>query len=94
MAVHGAIQRTLWFEGRVQGVGFRYTTCGVATQFDVTGYVRNLADGRVEVVAEGEPREIERFTGAVCDAMRGYVTSTQQQDAPPTGGFSTFGVRY
>ena len=78
----------------MQGVGFRYTACGAATQFAVTGYVRNLPDGRVEVVVEGEPSEIDRFTGSICDAMRGYVTRTEFVDAEPTGTFSGFGVRY
>jgi len=46
-------RRTIHFSGRVQGVGFRYTARSVALQYDVHGYIRNLADGRVEVVAEG-----------------------------------------
>ena len=41
------------FQGHVQGVGFRYATHGLAQRFAVAGYVRNLADGRVELVAEG-----------------------------------------
>ena len=43
----------MYFSGHVQGVGFRYTTRSVASRFAVTGYVRNLPDGRVELVAEG-----------------------------------------
>ena len=51
--------------GRVQGVGFRYQTEHVARSFDVTGYVRNLADGRVELMAEGDRDEVCRFLAAV-----------------------------
>ena len=48
-------RRRVVFSGRVQGVGFRFTCQSLARGFDVAGYVRNLADGRVELVAEGEP---------------------------------------
>src|SRR6187455_864933 len=47
-------RRRVWYEGRVQGVGFRYTARGLAGGFPVSGYVRNLDDGRVELVAEGD----------------------------------------
>ena len=87
------IRRTVWFEGRVQGVGFRYTTCSAADRFDVTGYVRNLPDGRVELVAEGTERELDLFLGAVQDAMRGYIRDLQKSDSPATGEFSRFGTR-
>ncbi len=89
-----AIRRTVWFEGRVQGVGFRYTTCDVAGGFDVTGYVRNLPDGRVELVAEGEAAEIDRFIAGILAVMGRYVKDTRQIDEPPTGEFARFGVRY
>jgi acylphosphatase len=60
---------TAHFSGNVQGVGFRYTTIHVAQRFDVTGYVRNLHDGRVELVAEGNETEVKQFLAAVQDAM-------------------------
>ena len=46
-------QMNCWFEGHVQGVGFRYQTVSVAKGFDVTGYVQNMVDGRVHLYAEG-----------------------------------------
>ena len=49
------------YSGSVQGVGFRYTVKRVATGYEVTGTVRNLADGRVELVAEGAKSELEAF---------------------------------
>ena len=51
-------QRIVNFFGTVQGVGFRYTTCRTARRYEVTGTVRNLPDGRVECVVEGEATEI------------------------------------
>jgi acylphosphatase len=49
------------YEGRVQGVGFRYTVKNLAREFDVSGTVENLPDGRVELIASGEPDEVDAF---------------------------------
>ena len=91
-----APQRRLaaFFAGRVQGVGFRYTTCRVAGRFAVTGFVKNLPDGRVELVAEGDREELDRFLAAVQQEMAGYVTDTQTADAAATGEFREFGVAW
>lgn len=56
------------YSGQVQGVGFRYTTKAVAAGFEVAGTVRNLPDGRVELVAEGARAELEGFRAAIRDA--------------------------
>ncbi len=55
------------YSGNVQGVGFRYTVRSIATGFEVTGAVRNLPDGRVELVAEGASAELESFRQAIRD---------------------------
>ena len=55
------------YSGNVQGVGFRYTAKLVATGFEVTGTVRNLPDGRVELIAEGTHEELEAFRQAIRD---------------------------
>ncbi len=55
----------VFYSGAVQGVGFRYTARSVATGFEVTGTVRNLADGRVELVAEGTKDELDAFRQAI-----------------------------
>ena len=57
----------IYYSGNVQGVGFRYTAKSVATGFEVTGTVRNLADGRVELIAEGDKTELEAFRQAIRD---------------------------
>ena len=58
----------IYYSGNVQGVGFRYTAKSVATGFEVRGMVRNLSDGRVELVAEGVHEELEAFRQAVRDS--------------------------
>ena len=62
---------TIYYSGRVQGVGFRYTVKSVATGFEVTGTVRNLDDGRVELIAEGAKAELESFQHAIQDSEVG-----------------------
>ena len=64
----GRQQMTVLYSGHVQGVGFRFTVREVAEGFEVTGTVRNLSDGRVEVVAEGERAELEAFREAIREA--------------------------
>ena len=61
----------IYYSGRVQGVGFRYTVKTVATGFDVSGIVRNLPDGRVELAAEGAREELEAFRKAIQDSEVG-----------------------
>ncbi len=69
---------TVFFSGRVQGVGFRYTTKTVATGFEITGIVKNLPDGRVELVAEGSHAELDAFRTALHDAgLAGFIRDEQ-----------------
>jgi acylphosphatase len=68
------------FSGRVQGVGFRYTTKALACRFDVTGTVRNLPDGRVELYAEGERAELEAFRRAIQDSEVGRFIRQEEAD--------------
>ncbi|MCB9855152.1 MAG: acylphosphatase [Phycisphaerales bacterium] len=89
----GSIRRTVLFEGRVQGVGFRYTACEIAREFDVTGSVRNLPDGRVEMVIEGRSDELDRFQTAVGRAMERNIRRTVVTEGVPSGTFDGFGVR-
>ncbi|MGH7941614.1 MAG: acylphosphatase [Limisphaerales bacterium] len=64
----------IFYSGRVQGVGFRYNVKSAATGFEVTGTVRNLTDGRVELVAEGQRTELEAFQAAIRDSgLAGFI---------------------
>lgn len=73
------------YSGRVQGVGFRYTTQALAAGHPVAGYVRNLPNGEVELVAEGEDSVVEAFLAAVAQRMAGYIRNTTVQDVAPQG---------
>ena len=68
-----------WFEGHVQGVGFRYQTVSVAKGYEVSGSVRNLVDGRVHLVAEGEEAEVRAFQEAVADELENYIRKAEIQ---------------
>ncbi len=89
-----AIQRTVHFSGHVQGVGFRYTACRLAGGFDVVGIVKNLSDGRVELIVEGEPGEIDRFLDAIRSRMGNHIRNMQIIEAPASGRFNSFNVEF
>ena len=80
------------YSGRVQGVGFRYTARRIAGGFAVAGFVRNLASGDVELVAEGEADEVQRFLDAIASRMAGYIREQQVSDAPASS-VSGFDIR-
>jgi acylphosphatase len=65
--VAGHCRLQIFYSGRVQGVGFRYVVKTAAAGFKITGTIRNLPDGRVELIAEGARAELEAF----CEAIRG-----------------------
>jgi acylphosphatase len=76
---------TMFFSGRVQGVGFRYAVMQVAKEFEVAGFVMNLTDGRVQVEAEGRADEVAAFAAAIEERMRGYIRKVDRahRERPP-----------
>jgi acylphosphatase len=78
--------------GRVQGVGFRASAKYVASNYDVTGYVRNLPDGQVELLACGETGEVERFLADLAERMADYVRGHRIDDEP-IQDFNSFEIR-
>jgi acylphosphatase len=76
----------VFYEGRVQGVGFRYSVRQIAKGFTVTGWVRNLSDGRVELQANGEPEEVDAFLEGIRQSELGSLIgkeSTNPVTTPP-----------
>ncbi len=82
-----------FFSGHVQRVGFRASTRALARRFKVTGFVRNLRDGRVEMVAEGEPEEVKAFLTALKELRKKNIEKTEESWLPATGEFEAFGIR-
>ena len=87
-------RREVLYSGRVQGVGFRYTARQLAGDYEVTGFVRNLSDGRVQMVVEGSHAEIDRYMTALADHLTGYIRAAAADTRPATGEFAEFEVRY
>lgn len=90
-AIH---RRSVYFSGRVQGVGFRYTTRNIALGYDVQGYVRNLPDGRVELVMEGPAAEMDRVVEELRRKMNGFIRNVELRTTPTTGEFEHFSIRH
>ena len=87
------VARRYVITGRVQGVGFRYFTQDAALREGVTGWVRNLPDGRVEALVEGEAEAVTRVERAVRSGPRGARVEKVFVDVEePTGAYRTFSV--
>jgi acylphosphatase len=84
-----------YYGGHVQGIGFRYSVKTLATGFEVSGIVRNLSDGRVELVAEGEKTELEAFLQAIRDSEVGRFIRHEQPDwSEARNGFRGFEITH
>lgn len=94
MTEAGIEARRVLYSGRVQGVGFRYTARRIAQGHAVTGFVRNLDDGRVELVVEGATSEIDAVLHEIAEAMAGYIRDTQVQTVPVARKHASFEVTF
>jgi acylphosphatase len=85
----------VFYEGRVQGVGFRYSARRVAAGFEVAGFVRNLPDGRVELVASGDDEEVDGFLTAVRESeLAGHIDGEVAADIAKPAGLRGFEIRF
>ncbi len=82
-----------YYSGRVQGVGFRFTAQHIAEGFAVAGFVRNLPDGRVEVIAEGSAEQVNGFLSALAQRVADYVEESRVEEETPQG-VRGFRIRY
>lgn len=88
-------QLHVYWSGRVQGVGFRYTAESVALELHLVGWVRNLPDGRVEAVCEGSEKALKDFPDRIAGGPMGvYIQHTELNWAPATGEFKDFRIRF
>ena len=81
------IRITVHFSGHVQGVGFRYQAVRVAKRYIVSGLVQNLSDGRVRIVVEGAPEQVEPFVHDLSDHMTQYICQASEDRGAATGEF-------
>ena len=82
------------FKGRVQGVGFRWTARRIALGYDLTGYVKNLPDGTVEMLAQGDIKEIQGCLDEIADSFDGYIRDTQTNNIEPSGTYTDFRITF
>jgi len=86
--------RHVFFEGRVQGVGFRWTVKNLARGYEVTGWVKNLADGRVEMQVSGETDEVDSFLEAIEESeLKAHIKKVDTHVIPPPRDFRGFEIR-
>jgi len=88
------VARHIIFRGRVQGVGFRFTACRAADRHRLTGTVRNLPAGAVEMVAQGRPESVDACIKDIQEAFSGYITGTEVQNVQPSAHYADFRVSY
>ncbi|HSQ56720.1 MAG TPA: acylphosphatase [Gemmata sp.] len=86
--------RLVYYSGHVQGVGFRATVYSIARRHPVRGWVKNLADGRVEVLADGQGESIEAFLEEIRTAMAGYIRGEDIFDRDPDETLDAFRISY
>ena len=87
--------RHVFFEGRVQGVGFRWTVKNLARGYEVTGWVKNLADGRVEMQVSGETDEVDAFIEAIGESeLKSHIRKVDVSVIPPLTGVRGFDISH
>ena len=88
------IARHIVFIGRVQGVGFRFTVLNVANHCQLTGQVRNLIDGSVEMIAQGPPEDIDDCIQQINDVYQGSVKETKINEVPFNAQYEDFKITF
>ena len=83
-----------FYSGRVQGVGFRFTAQDLGRDLGVCGWVRNLGDGRVEVVAEAEEELLKEFLTRLKQYFSRYIQDVDVEWHAATGEFKDFSIAY
>ena len=85
--------RHVFYEGRVQGVGFRATVKGIARGYEVVGWIKNLPDGRVELQASGDGEEVEAFLEAIAESeLKSHIKKVDARAIPPLAGTRGFEI--
>jgi len=88
------MQVHIYYSGRVQGVGFRYRTQEIARMMNISGWVKNLPDGRVEIAAQSERKVLEEFIERLEGAMAFYITNHEVIWKKQNDNFKGFMIRF
>ena len=86
--------KRITFVGRVQGVGFRFTALAVANRYQLTGLVRNLLDGTVEMIAQGHPDDINNCIRDIKESHRGNISETKIEEIPLNPEYKAFKITF
>ncbi|MBN2191044.1 MAG: acylphosphatase [Candidatus Aureabacteria bacterium] len=85
----------VFYSGSVQGVGFRFTASRLAIRYNLSGYVKNLGDGRVEMMLQGEEKSISLVLNDIRENhFSGYIRDTEMQWLEPSKDFTRFEVLF
>jgi len=84
----------IYFSGRVQGVGFRFTANHLAKKHTLSGWVMNLPDGRVELLIQGEKENIDNFLADLNKEFKGYIMNTEIEELPLKDDLKDFHIRF
>jgi acylphosphatase len=87
-------QLHLFYTGKVQGVGFRYAVLDIARQQKVSGWVKNLDDGRVEIIAQASEDILKDFLQKINQQFSGYIINLNIEWLPASGEFSDFRIEF
>jgi len=84
----------VYYSGRVQGVGFRFTAESIAIELGITGWVKNLRDGGVEIVAEAEEEVLEKFLERIKEYFSRYLHNVDIEWSETTSKFKEFTIEF
>ena len=88
------VAKHIIFTGHVQGVGFRFTAYNIAHRYQLTGFVRNLPDGTVEMLAQGRPEDIDDCIRNIKESFIGYMREAGIQEIPPDPKYTDFKITF
>ncbi|MCF7870782.1 MAG: acylphosphatase [Candidatus Omnitrophica bacterium] len=87
-------QYHLFFSGTVQGVGFRFTSRALAQRDKICGWVKNLSDGRVEIIAESDKEKLDSFLSGLKEEFKHNITDIEKQENKATGKYQDFQIAF